>query len=342
MKADDIHSIFADFKRCKKGKMECYAEIGEKYGISEHTVRKNIEVYKNLESEKNILRNLHRNVDRFEKIEEYFQTFLDNLKNSVETIEVQKPKQTYICQDNTLYTAFADCHLGLTVEIERNRYNREVFEQRMSIYMSELIAIIERNEIKKVVIINLGDSIHNALQISALRSSDCILSDQVIIFARLMSKFLSKLSEKCVVEYIHISGNHDEIRLFGEKGFPDYFSKIITEYINLSTKNIKITLADGFYFEHGMFFTHKIKSNLLTAMSDAMLYTNSTVTMLVAGHMHQAKQQSAGSSEIIVVPSICGSDLYSKSLCKFSEAGAIAWINNCGKRWLTYSIRLQK
>jgi hypothetical protein len=166
------------------------------------------------------------------------------------------------------------------------------------------------------------------------------VTDMVIKFARMMVEWLNKLSEVVEITYHHIpSGNHSEIRPFGTKAgqFPkEDMERVIFTYLHdMLALNSRITIPDyngncarfnicGFNFiaNHG----HGIK-DIESAIKDYSILYKEFFDYYITAHLHHGEEITVyeGKShncEVILLPSIMGSDEYSDQLFTGSKAGA--------------------
>ena len=186
------------------------------------------------------------------------------------------------------------------------------------------------------------ETVQGILRTSDLKLNDTTVVKSVVEVSRLLAQFLNSLSQYMLVDYYHVpSANHAQIRPLGTKAnelADEDLEYVIGNYIkdlcsnntritvnlaNDNDQNIKIDIP-GFevYAMHG----HQIK-DINHAISNLSLMKRSPVDYLFLGHYHSSNIRTCSEdvtydTEVIVCPSIVGSDPYSDSLMKGSKAAA--------------------
>lgn len=339
----EIGAIYQDYKRCIKymNKMACYEDLTKKYDVSIATLSSKIPAYESalidnnntdIKVEQDKLRELHRKIQKDDQSQVRFDLLVDNLKNSIDTLPY--PIIQPIINSTPalpMVLVFGDQHYGMTADIRLdnkvlNVYNSTIFCDRMRCMMEELIA----HHPTHITIINLGDSIHNALHISALRTIDQDVSDQLINYSRYMATWINQLSGYMTVDYYSISGNHDDIRLFEQKGMGSY-GRLMHEFIKQSIgNNDRVTLH---YAPSETLVTvgdckilanHYGTNNMDALYNNMSNYSGESINIVLAAHMHHARSKTVSMiGEVVMCPSFCGVDDYAQRLHKSSPAGAI-------------------
>lgn len=254
---------------------------------------------------------------------------------------------------------FGDAHYGVEFDISGlygeplNRYNPEVFEWRMQALLSKVKNIIAKENITTLHVYEMGDFVDGILRVSQLRKLKYGVIDGTIKYANYITEWLNELSKSCHVVFNMVGGNHTELRMLGQpKGTfeEENMEKVLREFIKVrldGNKNIEI--ADnptGYIFEtlngyHVMGFHGDIK-NVKDAINTFSNLYGVNIDYLVLGHYHHnATEQVGVDKEVIMVPSIMGTDGYAMKLGKASNAGAILFFidENDGKS-IQYNINL--
>lgn len=313
-----------------------------------------------LSAEKNEINKWIREQARAENIHEKLEKAIEKL----EPIEVPAIK---IQTKNNIRTAIidiADSHFGREGVIKGfhgeiiAEYSVEIFKQRMWALLEKVAAILKKEEIDFVTVLNLGDSTDGLLRFSQLKFLQLGIADQVMQFGEFMAAWLNKLSEYAKVDYYSLLANHTEIRpLNSQRGdFPEEnVERLITWFIKERlSKNENVIIHDiqeTLYLDvlgtkilavHG----HNEK-NLENSIKDYMMIYQVPVHMLKTGHLHHHNNKTIGMNglqniEYVQSPSLCGIDDYSLKLKKTANAGSMVTIieANYGKS-CTYDIRLK-
>ena len=269
-----------------------------------------------------------------------FDLFYDNVKEAIKTLPLPKFETIKDDNENTQegwILTIADIHYNADFVSENNVYNRDIAKERFELLLERTKQLIERNNIKVITVLGMGDEMQGLLRLSDFKLNDISIVDSVVEVSRLIATFLNELSKYIKVVYRHNTySNHTQTRPFNTKAnaIPsEDLSKIIGNYIKdmlSSNKRIKIILSDKEYsmfemlgqnimFAHG----HRIK-NIKDVIKDYSLLTRKFIDICFLAHYHAGQSINVselnGNTEIVVTPSFCGSDPYSDSLCVGSKA----------------------
>ncbi|MCL1696273.1 hypothetical protein [Lysinibacillus sp. BPa_S21] len=312
-----------------------------------------------LSSEKNELNKWIREQARTENIYEKIEQAIANLSS------IQVPK-VEIKENNNKRTAIidiADSHFGREGKITGfnnevlAEYSVDIFKRRMWDLLEYAIAIIDKEKLTHVTVLNLSDSIDGLLHMNQLQFQQLGVADQVMQFAEFMSEWLNALSEYVTIDYRSVLGNHSENRyLNSSRGelAQENMERLIEWYIKtrLSSNN-RVTVYEAkniIYFDvlgtkilsaHG-----QDERNLEVSIKDYMMIYNVPVHLFKTGHLHHGNNKTIGMNglqniEFVQSPSICGIDEYSLKLKKTANAGSLITIIEEGYGKLcTYDIRL--
>lgn len=245
--------------------------------------------------------------------------------------------------------AIADAHFakefkiyGLFNEV-LNEYSPEIFYNRMEQLYSETLEYVNKNNLDKIHIFNLGDSVEGLIRHSQLFSLRYGVIDSATIFGNYLGKWLRTLSKEINIEYHQTNGNHDELRLLdGKKGqhLDESAGKIISnaiKLINEDNPNFKFTEN-----KTGIIFTNIVGYNILgihgevpslsNAIKDYSDIYNIKIDYIYGGHKHHTEFSNCGVRRgAISVGSIMGIEDFSMQIRKASDATASFAIFEKGK-----------
>lgn len=266
---------------------------------------------------------------------------IENIRDIIPTIEVPKFEQLQLPQYETEWLlSFGDIHYDKFFESINNKYSVEEIHRRFGLLLNKLIVEIKEKKISKLTITNLGDSLEGLLRISALTTMRIGLLESVVQFSRFMAEWLNELSKYVEIVYYHVpTANHSEIRLFNQKrGETDEnLERIIVNYIHdLLRDNERVTIPiitdknyipfnlNGYNFIalHG----DSIK-NIKNSLKDLSMLHKTFYDYVLMGHFHSGSEMAVfegcdNNMEVLVCPSIVGSDSYSDSLFVGSKSSA--------------------
>ena len=224
----------------------------------------------------------------------------------------------------TLIVCLSDIHYGAVVDIEGNKFDKDICEKLFADYLGKVINIINANNVKTVHVVGLGDIIENVY----MRQSQGFnvrqnFSQQVTEITEIIYNFILTLSKYVTVFYTAINGNHDRISTKEDTLYGDGAVSISNQMIkmlidNTGNPNIiyrpaqpydyKLNVGKfNFLFVHGDL--HNLKSNSLLA-EQSQLY-GVQFDALIAGHIHHFNMREVGDNKFVATfGSFKGNDEY--------------------------------
>lgn len=317
-----------------------------------------------LQKEKNKIQTLRLDLNRIiretSRTELLYEEFINTIKNMCNVpIPEFKPLLTQDTRKEYVLS-FADVHTGKQFKSITNEYDIEIMYERFNNLLSEVVEIIEENNISHLTILALGDFIEGiSLRIGQLTQLKIGMTQQTIKFMRFMVAWLNKLSEYvCITYYQAPFANHSQIRPFGTKANEfanEDMEKIIFAYIHdILESNERINVVECedkhiifkiFHYNIIACHGHDVK-NPETFIKDISHKYRIFFDYAFFAHKHSGTLQTVGEGvsnniDVIRVPSIMGSDDYADDLLVGSKAGAtlIEFTEKQGKR-KTYDIIL--
>ncbi|GED72525.1 hypothetical protein BRE01_62270 [Brevibacillus reuszeri] len=260
----------------------------------------------------------------------------------------------YSTGDKGAVLGFGDVHFGKIFESVNNKYDEEEVRLRLADLFVQTVNKINQEQLTHLHIVNGADNVDGiGLRISQLMSLQFGLMDQVIRYQRLMVEWLNRLSTHVKITYHHVpSSNHTEIRPLGTKAgqFPkEDVERLIATYIHdMLANNQRIEVPQykddyarfeicgyRFYAKHG----HQIK-NVKTALKDLSMLHREFIDYLILSHFHHAEEITVGEGEtndceVIILPSVMGSDKFSDKLLTGAKAAGKMLIFEEGKGKVT-------
>ena len=333
--------------------------------ISEEDVWKEFEIKKiELQKEKAKIRTLRLDMNRIiresSRTELLHEEFLEEIKKNCavpipkfEALKLQNTSKAYIL-------SFADSHLGKQFKSITNEYDINIAYDRFNKLLSEVVEIIEENNINKLIILALGDLIEGmCLRISQLQQLQVGMVSQTVQFMRFIVSWLNELSRYTEITYHQTPySNHSQIRPFGTKAnefASEDMEKIIFTYIyDILQSNPRITIeeCDKKYvmfkiFDYNVIACHghgiKDRKRFLKDVGEKykIFFDYGFFAHYHSNNITNVGEGATNNCDIISVPSIMGTDDYADDLFVGSKAGAtlIEFTERQGKR-KTYDIIL--
>ena len=268
-------------------------------------------------------------------------------------ISIGEHSPAFAIGKRTLVLCIADCHFGaewivrgLRGEI-LNRYNPEVFAERMDDLLLQVRDIIDREGISDVQLLLCGDSLDGMLRPSQLMKLRWGVIESCMRFSEHMAQWIAALSQYATISVCGVDGNHTETRSLNSKrgDFPgENLEKVIFWFLAERLKDVPGVLVDSVTEQQkhltvqsfSILLTHgtDIKS-LENAAKQTMLLYGESIDYLICGHKHREQEYVSGYTDqgnavVIRVPSLCGMDEYAQRLGYGGKPGALAMVLEAG------------
>lgn len=271
-----------------------------------------------------------------------FELFYENIKDCIKSLPCPIFNEIKIANNKKEYIlGISDIHYAANYISTNNQYNRDIVKERFEILLTEVKDYVTKNNITKLKVLNGADDIAGILRIKDLQLNEISVVDAVVEIAQLIATFLNKLSQCCEIEYYHTGyANHSQTRPLGTQASvlaSEDMGKIIGHYIkDLLRDNERISVIFDsskdyvdfkiFNFDCILMHGHQIK-NYKYSLKDLSDLHNKMYSYVFLGHLHSGTEIIVGeekhnNKEVIVIPSFCGSDIYSDSLFVGSKAMA--------------------
>lgn len=308
--------------------------------------------------------NAERN--RLDRAEARQELFYEQVGQFVKTVEPPVFKELQTERSKTQYLlCLSDIHYNADFKSINNTYSPAIAVERFSKIIEYVKNFTEEKHIRKIKILELGDTIQGMIHLNDLRINDSSFVKSIVDASRLIAEFLNELSQYVRVDYYHVpTSNHSQIRAFNAKRneMPsEDVEYIIGHYIHdllVTNPRVTVTLADEgrdyisfnmgdqvVYGLHG----HTVK-NIDSIMAEISAITTDLPDFVFMGHYHSQKEITVSEihgsdysydTEVIICPSFVGSDPYADSLWKGSTAAVnIYGINDKNGHVETYKIVL--
>ena len=290
--------------------------------------------------------NVERNrIDRAEARQEMYYEQVANVIRTLPLPDFNPVEEVHEENSVEYVCCLSDIHYGASYKSMNNEYSPDIFAGRLEYLYTWLLGFIKEHKLNKIVVLELGDTIQGCLRISDLKLNETSVVKAIVEVSRLIAMFLNKLSEHIYIDYYHTPfANHTQLRFLGAKASElsdEDVEYVIGNYIKdmlADNLRVKVHLADEnvpyIKFEcaqneiiamHG----HNIRNNE-TALKDLNALSGNDASYLILGHCHGAKnivshEGVVEDCEVLIAPSICGSDHYSDSIMKGSKSAVVVY-----------------
>ena len=270
-----------------------------------------------------------------------FELFYENIKDEITRLplpefEEIRPSNGYGYSEDV--QVITDIHYGASFKSQNNEYSTQICKERFDELLSETIKYCLNNNLTKINILELGDSIQGMLRMTDIKLNEIPVVQAVVEISRIIANYLNQLSKYVYIDYYHtMQSNHSQTRPLGSKA-----SELATEDLELVIGNyikdlladndrVNVNLSNRDYFSmnicgydciglHG----HQVK-NIRSVIKDYSILHRKFYQYAFMGHFHGGQTLSIAegvdnSIEILISPSFIGSDTYSDSLMVGSKS----------------------
>ena len=279
--------------------------------------------------------------------ESRFELFYENIHDAIQALPMPRILDTGYgiggkeASYKEYVLALADIHAGANFQVDGNTYSLVECEQRFRRLLEKTKNFVLSNNIDKLHVVELGDTVQGILRMSDLQLNETSVVEAVVFVSRLIATFLNELSSVCNVEYYHVSSaNHSQVRPLGTKASEiatEDVEYVIGNYINdmLNENHLVRVHLD---FEHDeiaipifnynviAMHGHTVKS-IYNALKDMSAKLHKMVDYIIMGHYHNGKVVTGCSNEnydteVLLCPSFQGTDPYAYNKLGYSSKAA--------------------
>ncbi len=234
--------------------------------------------------------------------------------------------------DHEMVVCFSDFHYGLSVDNHWNKFNSDVFVQRLTVYINKIIEISKMFKVKRIVVLSLGDAvsgnIHTGLRVSNVE--DVIKQTQDV--AEYIGLALYELSLKFdVVDFYSATGNHGRVTANKHESITgENFEHLIGWYLKARLNNISnIKIHDNQIDKdiivakvkgHVIYGTHGDKDSVKTIVPNLTFMIGDIPKSCYLGHMHHYAEDTIQGVDVIMSGCLIGTDDYAKDIRKVGNA----------------------
>lgn len=287
------------------------------------------------------LNRLNRQTDRFE-------FFYENVRDTIQsfpTPHFEYDNDTLNSNEREYVLTLADIHAGSKFKSENNEYSMEICEQRFAKLFSYMVDYVQKNDIRKLKIIGMGDDIQGLLRVSDLQLNQTSVVGATVFVSKLIASFLNDLSNHTYIEYYHTpTANHSQSRNLGTKASElasEDLEYVIGNYIKdmlVNNERVNVNLNFGheyitvpiFDFNVIAMHGHQVNS-IQNALKDLSMLHRKFYDYLFLAHFHSSTEMTVGEgstndTEVLVCPSFIGSCPYSDKIMKGAKASCKVFV----------------
>lgn len=217
----------------------------------------------------------------------------------------------------TIIASLSDLHVGAKCDNIVNKYDINIFKERMKEFTNRLVQEVLFYEPEKVIIQNIGDSISGIKNIANRIESDAGLIDSTIVAVEEIASMLKEVSKYAFVEYYNVFANHSELH---KDKILNIEEENLERFITWGLKNIfdtpRVIINDAedvvSYELYGEIVAiHHGHNNL--SIEKITSKTKRVPKSIYQGHFHSFCIKTVGMTEMIQVGAMLGTDSYALS-----------------------------
>ncbi|PPB12845.1 metallophosphoesterase [Brevibacillus laterosporus] len=324
----------------------------------------NVEQLKEIESQRRELekekirlqdqRREYKNLLRYDARSEHLR---DEINKAAKEVSLRKPLNwtsplPYLTQPKEAVLLISDWHYGIISDNYWNKFNPDIFYDRINTLVSKTIEYGKQQGIKTLHVMNLGDMVSGLIHVSVrVQSSEDVIS-QTKLVAETISEMLVKLSSEFEkVNFYSVRGNHD--RVIPQKNdqiSKESFSDIIPWYVQARTTHIgNLEIMENTYDDemivanvcnnhvlgsHG----HKDKLNEVAHTLPVMLKI--IPATIVMGHYHHNFEKEFNGIDVVVNSTLSGVDEHARDIRRTSKPAQKMLVYDQTGQICTYKILL--
>lgn len=289
---------------------------------------------------------------------------LDNLLQKLiasmkDEINAKKPLQWVKPIENNTSTGaltllLSDLHKGMVTDNHWNKFNNEVFYERLNQVVQETIEYQKLTNTKELHIMQLGDLIEGNLhRLTKIGETETAV-EQTQKVAEALSELASSLSKHFEEVHFHsVKGNHDRVSSRKEEEIKtESFHDFVTWYMKARLeKHENVVFHENEYDSEIIvadicgktyFGVHGHLDSYPKVIQDLTMMIQKFPEAVMAGHIHKNFENEVHSVDLIVNGGFAGTNNYAKDARLTSKAHQkLLWLDENGRK-ATFFIRLGK
>lgn len=219
----------------------------------------------------------------------------------------------------------SDFHYGLEIDEFNNKYNPEIFYERINKLTAKVEEYIQLNKVKTLYILGLGDYFSGIIHTTTRIENRESIVKQVINVTEALVQLLVELSKYCEIYYYDVTDNHG--RVFPNKDDwqnEDNFSLFVRWYLEGRLDNVEnIHVEKNLYsneigiveiFGRNYAFTHGHRDKLDNIVQNLSLMTKRVYDAMFIGHSHHFAANEVHGTYVYMNGTLSGNDEYANNL----------------------------
>jgi len=279
-----------------------------------------------IESEKEKVRNRDQKREYKKLIQNQarFEAIRDDIYEAVLRLETKKPltpsPSEYVAGHKEGLSLWSDWHFGMVIDNYSNKFNKGIFNDRVSQLLSKTISYGKQHGISTLHVANLGDLIGGLIHVSTRVQANEDVVEQTKYVSETLAEVLSKLANEFEnIIYYNVAGNHGRTSPSkNDVGIKENFEYLIPWYLEARLRNFNnikiVNEQDGFIISkiinEDVVFTHGHYDRPDSSVTKIPQLTGIIPSFIFSGHIHHHYEKEYGKTTVVVNGSLVGNDDY--------------------------------
>jgi hypothetical protein len=292
--------------------------------LDEQIVKKHEEL--RIESEKEKIRknDQKREYRKLISNQARFEAIKDDVLSAILQLEKKKslkfsPVATIVNENKQGLALFSDWHFGMEVSNSTNRFNKQIFNERVEKLVAKVIEYGKLNNIHTLHIGQLGDLLAGTIHVSTRVQSNEDVIEQTKYVSEVLAEILSKLANEFpYIKYYNVIGNHGRTGNKNDVGIKENFEYLIPWFLEARLRDFNnieiISDQDGYIttkiFNEDIVLVHGNYDRVEQCVTRLPQVLGYVPSYIIGGHVHHNYEKEYGKTTVIVNGSLIGNDDY--------------------------------
>lgn len=285
------------------------------------------------------------------RLDHLLQEMLASIKEEMNTKKPLEWIKPILKEDSkgVLTLLLSDLHMGMVTDNHWNKYNNDVFYERLSQLTLEVLEYQKVTNTKEIHVFELGDAISGVIHrmTKLTETEDAVKSTQKV--AEALSELISVLANTFeTVHYYNVKGNHDRVAARKEEEVKtESFHSFIVWYMEMRLEKHENVIFHNNDIDSEMivanilgrdyFAVHGHLDGLGKVVQDLTMMTKRFPTAVFIGHYHKNYENEIHNVDLIMNGSFGGTDDYAKDARLTSKAHQkLLWLDENGRKATFY------
>ena len=219
----------------------------------------------------------------------------------------------------------SDWHYGIEINNYNNVYNTDIAKQRVTELAAKVLGFINQYEMKKLVVMNLGDMIAGRIHSPIKMESRIDSVTQIMEVSEIIAEFLQDLSRFVDIDYFEVLDNHSRLEPNIKESLElESLARITGFYLKQRLKDNKhicinnntygLDIATFKVFNHNVAGVHGDKDKQKTVINSLTMYTREFYDLILTAHLHHMSMDEDNGTIRISNGALMGTDSYAQKL----------------------------